>query len=217
MTFKEKVQTEHPEMVDKRFGGGVKGCPYHYGYEKNLNCMVWESNAECEECWNREMPDTETKEIEYCDKCGYIKEQCECEEEKADVSFTDDLLNQGYNKGLNDAWELVKKIYAIDDRSVVFDGHVFVEYILRAYTPQEALAKLKAYEEQIEVGDVVEAYEKKFVIANITRTEDATTYFGIARDGMLMCSEEVKKTGKHIDIKSILEQIGEWYGKRNLI
>ena len=210
MTFKEKVQTEHPEMVDKRFGGGVKGCPYHYGYEKNLNCMVWESNAECEECWNREMPDTETKEIEYCDKCGYIKEQCECEEEKADVSFTDDLLNQGYTKGIKDMYEFLKKVERLNAHELMdIYGHSSIRVILEKHSPQEALAKLKAYEELIEVGDVVETEEGIFVVSNIIKRTEATTYFGLTRDGKLTYGEDVKKTGKHIEIKSFLEQIGE--------
>jgi hypothetical protein len=115
--------------------------------------------------------------------------------------------NMDYNKGLNDAWELVKKIYAIDDRSVVFDGHVFVEYILRAYTPQEALAKLKAYEERIEVGDVVTYAGDKGVVLDKRGSKIIVLSDDCWVSEWYEC--DVEKTDKHIDIKSFLEQIGE--------
>lgn len=191
MTFREKLQTELPNEICK---GVPSACPTTYGYEKygDRPCKGKEliDSAFCENCWNREMPNTD-KETE--ESLNIIEAH-----------------NKAYEQGLNDAWELANKFCELDpDKRAEIYGSYTIEGLIFNRTPQEALAKLKAYEEQIEVGDVVEAYEKKFVIANITRTEDATTYFGIARDGMFMCSEDVKKTGKHIEIKSILEQIGE--------
>lgn len=120
-------------------------------------------------------------------------------------------ISELYNQGLNDAWELAKNIIAIDDRSVVFDGHVFVENILRAYTPQEALAKLKTYDEQrkIEVGDVLDNNQNDMLIL-VTKVYD-TSFDGIDNSGIVRASLDLKlwkKTGKHIDIQSILEQIG---------
>lgn len=41
MTYKEKLQIEHP------------GCPVDYGCEDNPNCP---GSITCEECWNREIP-----------------------------------------------------------------------------------------------------------------------------------------------------------------
>lgn len=34
MTFKEKLQQEHPEYVSDRFAGGCEKCPHTYGYEE---------------------------------------------------------------------------------------------------------------------------------------------------------------------------------------
>ena len=118
-----------------------------------------------------------------------------------------------YNKGLKEAWELAKKLFAIDDRSVVFDGHVFVENILNSYSPQEVLAKLKVYEEQkeIKVGDVVRMNraEYTYVVTTIYSDGIETYYCGVSRNGTWFSQRDVTKTGKHIEVETILEQIGE--------
>lgn len=61
MTFREKVQKEHPEAIDMLNPGGVLGCPIDYGYEKNPPPCGLIST--CMSCWDREIPGTEeTKE-----------------------------------------------------------------------------------------------------------------------------------------------------------
>lgn len=177
MTFKEKLQMEHPEIKTAK----ECKCPSDYGYEgyaTKVDCLL----GNCEACWNREIPFEDTKDY-------------------------------WYKKGLNDAWELALKFSKMDDseREKVFDCSNDTFFFDKEWmTPQEALAKLKAYEEEqnkIEVGDVVEGEEGIFVVSNIIKLTESTTYYGITRDGKLMRGEDVKKTGKHIDIKSILEQI----------
>lgn len=69
-----------------------------------------------------------------------------------------------YDRGLEDAWELVKKIRGFyrcrsleDEELYIFGCHF--EDVFSKYTVQEALEKVKEYEkkqEEIEVGDVVE-------------------------------------------------------------
>ena len=34
MTFKERLQKEHPRCINEDCIGGCDGCPYEYGYEK---------------------------------------------------------------------------------------------------------------------------------------------------------------------------------------
>lgn len=57
LTFKDKIKEEHPEKVNKRYNGGVAGCPWHYAYEPYSesfsNCVM---EDKCCECWNREIP-----------------------------------------------------------------------------------------------------------------------------------------------------------------
>lgn len=119
---------------------------------------------------------------------------------------------EAYNKGLEDAWELASKIshytsYSLLDRFEAVEAMcVFDEY-----TYQEALAKLEAYEKanEIKVGDVVEycTDNEKAVVLAIEGRELKTLTESTKCE--MWFRENVKKTGKHIDIQSILEQIKE--------
>lgn len=60
MTYREKLQREHPECVEDFYIGGCKNCPENYGYEekeeKNENCLPEKDiEGRCRECWDREM------------------------------------------------------------------------------------------------------------------------------------------------------------------
>ena len=51
MTFKEKLEREHPEaLTDERI---CLECPCAYGYEQKYDC----AGIDCEICWNREIPE----------------------------------------------------------------------------------------------------------------------------------------------------------------
>jgi len=52
MTFREKLEKEHPECVDESYFGECYGCPYEYGYEVIKKCQ-----HSCYECWDREIPE----------------------------------------------------------------------------------------------------------------------------------------------------------------
>lgn len=61
MTFKEKLQKEHPEYVCSILPGGCMGCPMSYGYETQeaAGCKGEHrdvSDERCTACWNREIP-----------------------------------------------------------------------------------------------------------------------------------------------------------------
>ena len=60
MTFKEKLQKEHPDCVHKRYCGGASGCPIDYNYENESLCVgrLGPSREKCTKCWDREMPTT---------------------------------------------------------------------------------------------------------------------------------------------------------------
>lgn len=185
MTFKEKLQMEHPECVNEGFGGGCECCPDDYGYEKKSHCVWNDLNmTDCTKCWNREMPSEEPSEPIY---------------------------EIGYNTGLVDAWSVAKDIYSLNDRKPIFGKHEFMEDIFDNFTPQEAIELMKAYVEQskIEVGDVVLIYGEEAVVTRIVDGH-ANILFGDGVTNNMPVKEIVgDKTGKHIDISSILEQIGE--------
>ena len=126
-------------------------------------------------------------------------------------------INEAYDKGLNDAWELIKKLTVNDYRKDGYDsdelqrifGTENLFCILKKYTPQEALSKLEAYEKEqaeIKVGDVVEVNGYKFLVTTVANDHiNLIDSKGITTWTTSTC----KKTGKHIDISKILEQIGE--------
>ncbi len=60
MTFKEKLQIEHPDCIDE--SDTCSMCPSCYGYESyddsEKNCLSNDGKG-CDYCWNREIPDEE--------------------------------------------------------------------------------------------------------------------------------------------------------------
>ena len=124
-----------------------------------------------------------------------------------------------YQRGLNDAWECGKKlawtakyggygerlsdVFGRDDTFDFYD-----------YTPNEAIAKLKAYEEKqkeddkIEVGDEVKPSYSD--IAGVVTLVNGDTIYVLWRDGSSTSMIKLKdlcKTGRHFDIASILEEM----------
>lgn len=57
MTFREKLQMEHPEKIGKDFDGGCSGCPDDYGYEETVTAHKDCFLKGCRECWDREIPE----------------------------------------------------------------------------------------------------------------------------------------------------------------
>lgn len=113
-----------------------------------------------------------------------------------------------------EAWELVKRLNAPMKPDEIFEFYNFIDVngfaeIFQKYTPYEAKAKLDKWEsKQIRVGDVVLGNIDEEAI--VARTKEEMMYL-IFADGS--CGkhrkENFKKTGKHIDIQSVLEQIGK--------
>lgn len=112
-----------------------------------------------------------------------------------------------------EVWELVKKIYEspCDKHEAIFGNqHSFYE-VISELTIHEVKAKLEEWEnKQIRVGDVVSHQGLKGVV---TRTErgfvQILTSFGTAPTYTDAAIKRLVKTGKHIDIRSVLEQIGK--------
>lgn len=118
-------------------------------------------------------------------------------------------MEKTYIDGLNDAWELARKLYDMkcDEIEKIFDVDGGFWSVIRDFTPQEAIVKLKAYEERIEVGDIVLIYGEEAVVTRVV-DEHANILFGDGVTNNMPVKDLVgDKTGKHIDIKSFLEQI----------
>ena len=180
MTFREKLAKEHPNKTEYKY------CPYELGYEEKYDCK----GVICLDCWGREIPATKSEETP--------------------TLPTD---TEAYNKGLQDAWELALKYIkmGVTERKKVFHIHD-CESFFGIIAPQEALAKLKAYEEeqeQIKVGDVVQicGLNKTYVVTTIDTDRGNKYYCGIGEKGTWFFQRDVVKTGKHIDVNALLEQI----------
>ena len=82
-------------------------------------------------------------------------------------------------------------------------------YIMRENTAQEAIDKIKAYEDKhsdrIEVGDeVISDAGNKFTVTGFTNS-DAVCGFSARGSWCFSTIDNLTKTGKHYDIASILE------------
>lgn len=59
MTYKERLKQEDQDHVDKILEDGCMFCPDAFGYEDFSYCI---GMSDCEECWNREIPEQEDKQ-----------------------------------------------------------------------------------------------------------------------------------------------------------
>ena len=129
------------------------------------------------------------------------------------------IADKTYADGLNDAWELAKQIYhapcegGLEQKEIeeIFDCKF--TSVTHEYTAEEALAKIEAYEKEneIKVGDVVNIFHNgsNGVVVKILESGGLNI---VLENGIFYadCSRgDCTKTGKHIEIESLLMQIGE--------
>ena len=118
--------------------------------------------------------------------------------------------NSGYEDGLRDAWECEKRIYDMTgkERKECFCRDSLYQ-LMTELTASEAIAKLKEYEAkqaEIKVGDEIINEGDKGVVTCVNRDVCDVIWF----DGSVNEAFEkrnLRKTGRHYDIDSILEQL----------
>ena len=122
-------------------------------------------------------------------------------------------------EGRSEAWDLARKI-AVIPKDGGYGGGKLIEIFNTAlsneifnFTYPEAAAKVAEWEkakEEIKVGDVLEdmaSGKVKCVVTNIYPSNMAYLVFNDGSAGIHEL-ENMKKTGRHIDIDSFLKQIG---------
>lgn len=73
-TYKQYVGETYPHQVnDKRYEGGVRGCPYNYGFTDPGDCS--DVNWDCTACWERKLIAEDLRLIE----SGLIHDMCPVE------------------------------------------------------------------------------------------------------------------------------------------
>ena len=139
-------------------------------------------------------------------------------EGKTATELEDAAFEQGVNEGLEMAWKWIRKIgrMSSEDMDKVFGKKFFYTTdIIENMTPQEVLAKLEAYEKEqaeIKVGDVIESGNKKGIALQVYEFSGYTKVNILLQDGEIEMADytyDWKKTGKHIDIAGILEELGK--------
>lgn len=176
------------DVKDKELNEGFY-CPCDF----DLPDMCKDGCGDCEKCWNREIPETPAPMT--AEEAWEIAKQ---------VALTTNMVETA-------RIFIAKNICGIEQKRLFED--VF------ALTPQEAKAKLEEWEsKQIHVGDVVYCFadcdddgwrnneENYGVVTGIY----PNTYHVLMKNGDCADFEkdELEKTGKHIDIQSVLDQIG---------
>ena len=136
-----------------------------------------------------------------------------------------EMWKEGYEKGLNDAWEVCKKIMLSEEDSGytylelqdIFDGDGTFSNI-GTKSIQEVMNRVKAYEEKknkIVRGDVVKCrYANKIVRNGIFLAEYSDHYLVLMREfnvpqRLNKNAYTLTKTGKHVDIGKLFEGIEE--------
>ena len=122
--------------------------------------------------------------------------------------------------GQRESWELALKLRYMDYEDKVecfglgYDGKEKWIEVMENYTYTEAAAKVaewKKAKEEICVGDVVRFKSNNRVEFCVTDILDNSFLYGISAEGDVYSDRDIKlfeKTGRHIDIASMLAQIG---------
>ena len=125
--------------------------------------------------------------------------------------------NQAFNQGAEEAWELVRKIFDMETNDI---EDIFIKEdawnlgtVLNNYTYQEAAAKVAEWEkakEEIKAFMDKLACDKLSDIISHNNAENKALnnpmYWWAGSVNWRL--ENIKKTGRHIDIDSFLKQIG---------
>ena len=210
------------------------GMVVHYKTENEANRLLWELIHLGYRWWNGRSIcklhfEDNVNGCGYCIKndktvdwgrIGYYRERTA---EYGEIILFSSLIieEKTYEDGLNEAWKFLRKIYDLkcDDIEEIFNTNGGVYGVISSTIPiKDMISKLESYEaeKQIEVGDVVnvinnESYDSK---AGIFLGEDYKHYWVLLpKYSVPQClgisRYTLKKTGKQIDISSILAEIGK--------
>lgn len=136
------------------------------------------------------------------------------------------LTRPAYEQGLNDGWELAKKIYAapsdggytLEQLTQIF-RESSMSAIARTYTASDAIAKIKAYEEkkkadaELRVGDEIEISGASADVPRMVVTQIDNQYVSTVDakgDTRCICknTNTFVKTGRHFpQVEEMLKQM----------
>lgn len=141
-------------------------------------------------------------------------------EEAYDTAYADaeEIYESGkrvmYQKGLKDAWEAARTLWNTPNRKEIF-GHTTFNTVLTTLTAQETIEKIRQYEqekeEQIQVGDEVNAPFGKAIVVNIDSVaEKIWLVYADGHGGFEYFKDAPTKTGRHFpEIAEVLQKMKE--------
>ena len=121
-----------------------------------------------------------------------------------------------YEKGMNDAWNIAKKLFLYPDSEREAIGLVRLQEALDTMTPQEVLAKIKEYEKSfIHTGDIVKNITNGNEYIILDEGDGYAVSLDLKRSAKIVMpshkseagNEFWKKTGKSVDISSLKEAL----------
>ena len=113
MTCREKLKIEHPDIYNKY--PFQTGCPSSYGYLDDPDC----SDFDCEECWDREIPEPDASK----DECPTGKEH---------ISECHPNINDSVSHPSHYTYGKIECIDFIFDKDLNFALGNAIKYIVRA-------------------------------------------------------------------------------------
>lgn len=122
-----------------------------------------------------------------------------------------DVHDLSYNKGCNDTWDIICKLEGFT-REQLFEifGNYDVCEIVGLYSRAECAKRIEEWENRIEVGDIVESSHGTAVVLDVRGREPLYSLLCSDCFAWVTGREGFRKTGRYIDIKSILKkEIGD--------
>ena len=123
-------------------------------------------------------------------------------------------INAAYRKGMEDAWEAARTLWNTPNRKEIF-GHTTFNTVLTTLTAQEAIEKIKAWEDgkqKINVGDEVKCIKAGWT-AIVTKIKEDGYLTLMGNDGAIANGYDEKdfiKTGRRFpEIAEVLRKMKE--------
>ena len=162
----------------------------------------------------REEVDTESIRKEAYEQ-GYTDGRKKHEVEVYAIAYTNGKQD-GYQKGLNDAWEAARTLWNTPNRKEVF-GHITFNTTLTTLTAQETIEKIRQYEqeneEEIQVGDEVKSIERGWTAVVVRISNDDSLILMDSNGAIADAYNKTMfvKTGRHFS--EIAEVLTKMRGK----
>jgi len=150
----------------------------------------------------------------YTEDSAYAHGYTEAESKYREIR--DELEKQAYQKGLKDAWEAARKIAKLntDEQKRLF-GCFGIYFVAHEFSASEAIEKIRQYEkekeEQIQVGDEVNAPFGKAIVVNIDFfAKKIWLVYADGHGGFEYFKDAPTKTGRHFpEIAEVIAKMKE--------